>query len=204
LVFWDERLVFEGSSIIERRIRAVHTLSERAGRAYSALAGDREALEVAYRPAVHSREEPLGTGPGSASQAAIGEVMSGMLAGARAREIGQGITVVGPHRDDLELNLDGEPAGTFASRGQARCLALALKLAEAGFVHEATGRTPILALDDVLSELDQTRRHLVLEATADYEQVLLTTTDFELVESSFLDNAARYEVVKGNVEQLQA
>ncbi|MBM3957696.1 MAG: DNA replication/repair protein RecF, partial [Gemmatimonadetes bacterium] len=108
-------------------------------------------------------------------------------------------TVVGPHRDDLELRLDGQAAALYASRGQARSIALALKLAEAHFVSEMTGRRPVLALDDVLSELDRERRRLVLEAAAEYEQVLLTTTDFDLVEPSFLAAASRYEVDAGQV-----
>ena len=112
---------------------------------------------------------------------------------------GQGQTVIGPHRDEIALSLNDEPAGTFSSRGQARTIALALRLAEGAFVTSATGRTPVLALDDVLSELDESRRRLVLENVAPYEQVLITTTDFDRVEDSFLSGATRMTVQSGQV-----
>ena len=198
LVFWDERLVFEGAAIVERRRRAVQTLTERAGKAHGALTGEKEALAISYRPRLSAGQEAHESGQ-TASQAAIAEVMTATLAVGKSREIGQGVTVIGPHRDDLELRLDGEAAALYASRGQARSIALALKLAEAGFVAEATGRTPVLALDDVLSELDGERRRLVLEAVAPYEQVLLTTTDLDFVDRSFLAPASRYEVDAGKV-----
>jgi len=202
LVFWDERLVFEGAAIVERRSRAVQALTERAGKAHGALTGEREVLAISYRPRLSSGREAHEVGQ-TASQAAIAEVMTVALANARAREIGQGVTVIGPHRDDLDLRLDGEAAGIYASRGQARSIALALKLAEAGFVAEATGRMPVLALDDVLSELDGERRRLVLEAVAGYEQVLLTTTDFDFVAPSFLETASRYEIDAGKVAPVE-
>jgi len=198
LVFWDERLVFEGAAIVERRSRVVQILTERVGEAYGALTGQKETLAVSYRPRLSGGQEVHGVLQ-TASQAVIGEVMTAAVATARAREIGQGVTVIGPHRDDLELRLDGEAAAVYASRGQARSIALALKLAEAGFVSEATGRTPVLALDDVLSELDRERRRLVLEAVAGCEQVFLTTTDLDFVDRSFLEQASRYEVDGGKV-----
>ena len=198
LVFWDERLVFEGAAIVERRSRAVRTLTERACKAYSDLTSEKETLGISYRPRLSTGLETNGTDRAE-SQSTVSETMTAALATARAREIGQGVTVIGPHRDDLDLHLDGEAAAVYASRGQARSIALALKLAEAGFVGEATGRTPVLALDDVLSELDEDRRRLVLEAVAGYEQVFLTTTDYDLVERSFLERASRCEVDAGEV-----
>ena len=87
-------------------------------------------------------------------------------------------------------------------RGQARTIALALRLAEGAFVTAATGRTPVLALDDVLSELDEKRRKLVLENVASYEQVLITTTDFDRVEDSYLSDATRMTVVSGQVTRV--
>ena len=198
LVFWDERLVFEGAAIVERRSRVVRTLTERACKAYGDLTGEKETLDISYRPRLSAGLETNGTDRGE-SQVTVAETMTTALETARAREIGQGVTVIGPHRDDLELRLDCEAAAIYASRGQARSIALALKLAEAGFVAAATGRTPVLALDDVLSELDEERRHMVLEAAASYEQVLLTTTDYDLVERSFLEQASRCEVDAGKV-----
>lgn len=128
-------------------------------------------------------------------------MMRDSLETARPREIGQGATAIGPHRDEIILSLNDKPAGAFSSRGQARTIALSLRLAEGAFVTSTTGRTPVLALDDVLSELDETRRRLVLENVASYEQVLITTTDFDRVEDSFLSGATRMTVEAGSVSR---
>ena len=127
--------------------------------------------------------------------------MKNALPGLRRREIGQGMTVIGPHRDDIEIRLNDNPAGNFASRGQTRTIALSLKLAEAVFVTRSTGRTPVLALDDILSELDPERRILVLEAATKHEQVLLTSTEPGIVPKLFLETADIYTVTNGYVTQ---
>jgi DNA replication and repair protein RecF len=146
-------------------------------------------------------------GPGEPPErlhaARIADTLTQSIAAVRDREIGQGISVVGPHRDELIFTLGGDDAGTYASRGQARTVALALKLAEAEFVARDTGRSPVLALDDVLSELDVVRRRLVLEAVREYGQVLLTTTDLDRVDDEFLSDADRWQVSGGEVSHLE-
>ena len=97
--------------------------------------------------------------------------------------------------------LNGKPAGQFASRGQSRTIALSLKLAEAIFVTRSTGRTPVLALDDILSELDPERRRRVLRAASLHEQVLLTATEQGVVPPEFLEKADIYTVMNGRVTQ---
>jgi len=198
LEFWDDRLVNEGAAIIERRTNAVQRLAEEAAPRHLALSGGRERLGVRYRPRISAVAED---GPDEIpdSTADLITLMREALEAARQREVGQGVTVIGPHRDEIALSLNDEPAGAFSSRGQARTIALALRLAEGAFVTAATGRTPILALDDVLSELDENRRRLVLENVAPYEQVLITTTDFDRVEGQFLKDATRMTVESGKV-----
>ncbi len=198
LEFWNDRLVNEGAAIIERRARAVERLAEEAAPRHLALSGGRERLGIQYRPRVSANaDDAPDPVPGSASE--LASMMRAALETVRPREIGQGATVIGPHRDEIAISLNGKPAGAFSSRGQARTTALALRLAEGAFVTSATGRTPVLALDDVLSELDETRRTLVLESVASYEQVFITTTDFDRVEDSFLSGAARMTVEAGSV-----
>ena len=131
----------------------------------------------------------------------IEQEIASALSSVRRREIAQGMTVVGPHRDDLRIILNGKPAGQFASRGQSRTIALSLKLAEAAFVTGSTGRTPVLALDDILSELDPERRKRVLEAASKHEQVLLTATEPGVVPPEFLEKADIYTVMNGRVTQ---
>ncbi|MCJ7492381.1 MAG: DNA replication and repair protein RecF, partial [Dehalococcoidia bacterium] len=92
-------------------------------------------------------------------------------------EIGAGASLWGPHRDDLLFLLDGRPAAAFASRAQWRTAALALRLAEARFLLDATGDHPVLLLDDVLSEMDDERRRAVLDALAGFDQVWITSAE---------------------------
>lgn len=198
LEFWNERLSYEGATIVENRRRSVQSLTEEAVPAHERLT-DGHRLELEYQPRMHPDGDPVDVSKLPHHEIAA-KLQEGMAA-ARDREIGQGQSVIGPHRDDLSIVLDGNPAGTFASRGQGRIIALALKMAEAAVVKGATGRTPMLALDDILSELDHGRRALVMEGVEAYEQVLLTVTDTSLIEDRFLENAALYTVRDGKVER---
>ncbi|GAG33623.1 unnamed protein product, partial [marine sediment metagenome] len=116
------------------------------------------------------------------------------------REIGAGVSLLGPHRDDLLFDLNGISAATFASRAQQRTIALALRLAEARYLLERRGESPVLLLDDVLSELDGRRRAAVLAAIADYEQVLVTATDLDRFLPDFLKDATLLQVAGGSLE----
>jgi DNA replication and repair protein RecF len=112
------------------------------------------------------------------------------------------MTLAGPHRDDLLLTLGGEPAASFASRGQQRTAALALRLAEARFLRERSGERPVLLLDDVLSELDASRRSAVL-AAIDADQVLITSADADRFEAAFEGGGQRFRVESGAVTPLR-
>ena len=199
LEFWDSRLAHEGAAIVERRQKAVDDLVTHATPVHENLSSG-GVLSLDYRPRVSggTRDPRAGSDFGTAS---VADNILNALRSVRAREVAQGVTVIGPHRDDLDIVLDGQPAGTFASRGQARSIALTLKLAEAAVVTESAGRKPILALDDVLSELDATRRRLVLEGVGGYDQVLLTTADFGLIGDKYLANANSFEVRDGAVSR---
>jgi DNA replication and repair protein RecF len=199
LVFWDERLAYEGSRVTDARRRSVDGLNDHAVPAHSELT-DGDKLELNYRPRITASSDDR-PDVGSMTAEMIEQQMKDALPGLRRPEIAQGITVMGPHRDDLEIRLNDQPAGSFASRGQARTIALSLKLAEAVFVTNSTGRTPVLALDDILSELDPKRRILVLEAATKHEQVLLTSTEPGIVPEGFLEAADIYTVINGRVTQ---
>lgn len=195
--FWDERLAYEGAEIVHERNQAVRQLRESAVPAHSSLTEGHK-LGLKYEPqltASGSGQEP----PAQMTHPNIETALTEGLRQARRREIAQGVTVVGPHRDDLAILLNSQPAGSFASRGQARVIALALKMAEASVVRSMTGRTPVLALDDILSELDPVRRKLVLENVSRYEQVLLTTAETDAVAPEFLEGAVVFHVSEGKV-----
>jgi DNA replication and repair protein RecF len=118
----------------------------------------------------------------------------------RCHEIERGITTIGPHRDELRFISNGVDLGEFGSRGQVRTALLALKMAEVNWMKEKTGDWPVLLLDEILAELDSTRRVDLLEALADCEQALLTTTDLQLFTPVFVQQAALWRVHAGLVK----
>ena len=194
LEFWDGELVKSGSIVVARRSDALDALSEGAARTHATLMDDGDALELAYRPsfAIDGRLTPED----------IGQAMHEALVQVRSREIAQGFSVRGPHRDDFQLLLDGMDVGLYASRGQARTAVLALKLAEAEYLSHARNQQPVLLLDDVLSELDAPRRRLVLERVSNYGQVFITTADVDVIEPEYLSRMTRFVVHRGRLERV--
>jgi DNA replication and repair protein RecF len=177
---WDEQLAATGMEMIDRRRRAAAALQTELSRVYPALAGAGHKVEIGYRTA-------LGEASGPAALLAA-------LERTRAEERRRGLTLVGPHRDDLAIEIDGTAARAFGSRGQQRLLALALRLAEVVPVTEAAGTVPILILDDALSELDPEVRGRVLGELGGAEQVFLTSP-----EPLQVGGAAVYHVHGGSV-----
>ena len=191
LGFWDDELVGVGKQIMARRIQTVTALSDLARPIHAGLTDRRESLELAYEPNV-----PVDAG---ASQDDIADGIKEALEARRERELAQAVTVTGPHRDDLRVLVDGLDAAAYASRGQSRTGALAMKLAEAGFQKAQRGDEPVLLLDDVLSELDAARRSRVLETASEYQQCLITTTDVQSIDTRFLATVSRLAVSHGRV-----
>ena len=177
---WDEQLAVTGMELIDRRRRSVAALSTELARVYPALAGNGRKIQVAYR-----------TSLGEATDAAA---LQAALERRRAEELRRGVTLVGPHRDDLAIELDGTDVRAFGSRGEQRLLALALRLAEVIPVTEAAGTTPVLLLDDALSELDAVVCANVLREIQSAEQVFLTSPALVTVH-----DAARWVVESGEV-----
>ena len=196
LAFWDDELVKEGICIVAQRLAAVRLLSEGANPMYARLSGGSETLAVSYQPNVAL---PDGA---DVSRDSIAELMGAKLKEQRRQELARGITVTGPHRDDLALTLDGMEAAAFASRGQTRTAVLALKLAEAEYLKRRRGQEPVILLDDVLSELDAARREQVLGHAAQYHQALITTADREAIAPQLRSGTARFSVCSSKVQLL--
>ena len=194
LAFWDDELVKEGSRIVAQRLDTVKVLSEGASPMYAGLSGGSERLGVAYLPNVELAED--------VSESGIAEAVRLKLEERRRQELARGITVTGPHRDDLALTLDGLDAAGFASRGQTRTAVLALKLAEAEYLRDRRGREPVILLDDVLSELDAARREQVLGHAARYDQALITTADADTFAMQLPQGTARFGVRRGEINSL--
>ena len=197
LPYWDEELAREGTVILQERARALDPLASWAKEAHTRLSGEREDLEVTYAPRF-----AVGWDAARIAGAEPDEVDAALrvlLKQGSARDIGAGLTLSGPHRDDITMMLGGEPAASFASRGQQRTAALALRLAEARLLFERTGERPIMLLDDVLSELDEHRRASVLGAI-DADQLLITSADADRFPKRF---ATQTWHVAGGVATLQ-
>ena len=160
---WDEQLATTGMELMSRRRKAAAILQTELGRVFPALSGERHKVEIRYRTALGEATEPA--------------ALLAALVRARREEMRRGVTVVGPHRDDLAIELDGIDIRAFGSRGQQRLIALALRLAEVLPVTEAVGTTPVLLLDDALSELDPRVRENVLREIQGAEQVFLTSPE---------------------------
>jgi DNA replication and repair protein RecF len=182
---WNEQIVRVGIELLERRRAAVAAIDREVARVYPELAGQ-GAVRLVYRC---SLGEPI-------TEAGFREALGARLTAEAAR----GITLVGPHRDDLGIELDGRDLRSYGSRGQQRLLALALRLAERGPVASAVGSEPVLLLDDALSELDPRARERVLRHVARAGQVFLTTAENDLGDSG---PTAWWEVSGGRLHALE-
>ncbi|MCS0500082.1 DNA replication/repair protein RecF [Protaetiibacter mangrovi] len=178
---WDERLIDLGSEIIEARGELVGGLRPFVGTAYAAIAGEVHEAELASELSI------LGAAPDEETEVSEQSVRSEIdrteavsafttaLARNRRAELERGLTLAGPHRDDLLLRLNGLPARGYASHGESWSFALALRLASAALLRaDSASGDPVLILDDVFAELDESRRLRLADAVAGYEQVLIT------------------------------
>ncbi|MEV5237638.1 DNA replication/repair protein RecF [Streptomyces cinnamoneus] len=191
LDIWDQHLARAGAELLARRLDLIATLRPLADKAYEQLAPGGGPVSFDYRgPAgiedAHTREELY-----EALLAALGE--------ARKQEIERGVTLVGPHRDELLLNLGRLPAKGYASHGESWSFALALRLASYELLR-SEGNEPVLVLDDVFAELDARRRERLAELVAPGEQVLVTAAVDDDVPGVL--TGARYAVSDGTVERV--
>ena len=215
LDFWDRQLAESGSLIYGRRDDALRSLDDLAGARHGELSGG-ERLHLVYLPGFdpgRPLNEPAGSAP-AAKQARIADARASYVAfqrdevrqrmverlhRLRRREIAAGSSLCGPHRDDIAFVVDEHDLRLFGSRGQQRTAALALKLAELRFMREETGDTPLLLLDDVMSELDATRRRSLLDALEEVTQALVTTTDWSDFAPEMLRRARTMRVDGGRL-----
>ncbi|MGP3687244.1 DNA replication/repair protein RecF [Streptomyces sp. IBSNAI002] len=166
---WDQHLARAGAELLAQRLDLIATLLPLADKAHEQLAPGGGPLGLAYRS---SAGEPVDSGS-ARSREAIYEVLLAALAQVRKQEIERGVTLVGPHRDDLLLRLGELPAKGYASHGESWSYALALRLASYELLR-SEGAEPVLILDDVFAELDARRRERLAELVAPGEQVLVT------------------------------
>ena len=189
LDIWDERLVEFGSEIIDERAKLVQQLGEPLRAAYRAVVNEDHAPALVASLSILGADEDadLGVDGAAASRPDAGsvesstnEIFRAALVGLRKRELERGITLAGPHRDDLVFMLNGLPAKGYASHGESWSFALSLKLASAQLLRQdSASGDPVLILDDVFAELDLDRRARLAAAIGSFEQVLITAAVLE-------------------------
>jgi DNA replication and repair protein RecF len=191
LPFWDDELSKDGAVLLHRRLVAIGEIAALSEETHAHLASG-ERLQVAYRPKLEVQGQP--------NENEVRELLLRALKKSVDRDVAAGMTLTGPHRDDVDFVLDEFAAAGFASRAQQRTIALSLRLAEVRYLHQRRGEPPLLLLDDVLSEMDAARRKSVLAAIGDVDQMMVTGTDWDRFPADFLGRASRYEVEGGSVQ----
>ena len=177
---WDEQLIRYGIGLIESREKLIEKLNRVASEIHSNLTGGKETIRIVY--------EPNTTADRFAENAAA----------ARERDLRFRQSTVGPHRDDFRVMTDSIDIRRFGSQGQQRSAALSLKLSEIPMIEENTGHTPVLLLDDVLSELDENRQNYLLSGIGDIQTMITCTGMDEFVEHKFPINRV-FHVTDGSI-----
>jgi DNA replication and repair protein RecF len=172
---WDEHLAAAGAELVQARLALVAALRPHVAAAYADIAGSDQLVDLAYRSTIPLPDrEGAGGGPELVPEAAaLHEAMLAELLRVRRNELDRGISLIGPHRDDLELLLGGGPAKGYASHGESWSFALGLRLGAFALLR-TDGVDPVLVLDDVFAELDVTRRDRLAGLVSGADQVLIT------------------------------
>jgi DNA replication and repair protein RecF len=193
LDIWDDNLARTGAELVSTRLRLLDALAPHLAEAYvrvaAAAAPDRQIITATYKPS-------LDLDPDVRDQAMIQQALLDEIARRRGDEMDRGISLVGPHRDDVTLMIGDLPAKGYASHGEAWSLALALRLASFELLREDED-DPVLILDDVFAELDQGRRQQLAELVGDAEQVLVTAAVADDVPEALKGH--RFNVARGEV-----
>jgi len=211
LRFWDEKLAEDGALLVARRREVIAELEELAKAIHLELTGQDEHLSLRYEPSIRMPEKwyqiPLGLDSEmrSGTRYSVSSLTESFLEQLReitGEEVQRGMSLIGPHRDDLRFLAGGVDMRIYGSRGQQRTVVLALKLAEAKLLAKETGEQPVMLLDEVMSELDEARRHYLMMAINRSQQAILTTTHWNAYSPEFLAQATLLRVQEGRIERI--
>lgn len=191
LDIWDEKLSALGGVIIRMRMEYTRRLQKEAEDIYKGISMERESFSLDYRPF----ELPVQEGQ---TQREISSLLLEKMMQNRSEDLRSGSTGIGPHRDDLEISINGRSVRSFGSQGQQRSSVLALKLAESRCIGDILGERPVILLDDVMSELDQNRREYLLNHLTG-SQIFITCCDKGYF--SRLEGGRVFRMEHGRLEQ---
>jgi DNA replication and repair protein RecF len=190
---WDGHLAKHGGELLAARLDLVTDLAPLVAAAYAGVAPESRPVEIGYRS---SLGDAMPSGEGKADVSAMTDALLAALGEKRSQELERGVSLVGPHRDELDLILGEAPAKGYASHGESWSYALALRLGAYELLR-AEGTEPVLVLDDVFAELDRRRRQRLAEVAIAAEQVLVTAAVEEDVPGELA--GARFRVADGEV-----
>lgn len=185
LDIWDMQLAKYGAKIISLRNDFIEKLNKISGEIHGNITNGKENLKIEYDPNVKIQEN-------------LEEALYNAIKNSKANDIRLRTTTRGPHRDDIQFFIDGINVRSFGSQGQQRTAALSLKLAELNLIKEETGEDAILLLDDVMSELDNTRQEFLIKSLSDI-QLFITTTEITDSLKETLKKGKIYSVEKGKI-----
>ena len=204
LAFWDEQLAQVGARVMRARLEVVRELAGRIGPLHDAVAAPNERGAPVVLAYVDGLKEAWADRAGPSerlpSDVELSEAYRRRMAEVRQREAWNGMSLVGPQRDDLRADLAGRDVATHASRGQQRTIILAMKLAETELLGE-DGPRPIVLLDDVFSELDPDRSARLSDLLGDRGQVIVTTADPGSLAAARRRDAAIWRISDGRLER---
>ncbi len=214
LLFWDQRLVEHGAYVTVRRQHAIQLLDQFIQDIHPKLTAESEQLRLEYCASVRLERRPgaayqiplmvehsTAAAPGSSLHSVVASFAE-QLHEVRAKELEQGVSIIGPHRDDFRFVTDGVDMNIYGSRGQQRTVTLSLKLAEVEWITQEKVDKPLLLLDDVASELDAVHRDCLWCAIDRAQQVIITTTGVTQFDEAFLERATRWQVRGGRIQEL--
>lgn len=193
---WNEEFIRLAAAIVQKRLTALRKLEAIAGEIYASITSNKEQLLVDYELKANNGELLYPQDIALASESFYRE----HLAERQRIDILRGNTGIGPHRDDLRLLLNGLSLRSFGSQGQQRSGALALKLSQLEYVHRELGEFPVLLLDDVMSELDNSRRAQLLQFIDGRVQTFITVNDRELIPE--LSGNAYFQIIGGTIKEV--
>jgi DNA replication and repair protein RecF len=202
LDYWDDLLIENGAYITQRRQDSLRALNRGLREIHPELTGKEERLDIAYLPSIYQNGHrvDLLRESGPESERELADSYRGALSREHRREVAAGVSLLGPHRDDLRFVVNGVDMTTFGSRGQQRTAALSLKLAEAQYMQEETAEPPLLLLDDVMSELDGARRRHISAWLRRDRQAIIVATDLDQYRPELVQDATMLRVVNGSLK----
>ena len=195
LFMWDPRLTERGSFLILTRIKFIKKINRLAHQFHQKITKGKENIELTYQSNILKDQEE--------NISSINKEFKDKLEGYREKEIEQRVTLLGPHRDDFSVYINGFNVAYYGSQGQQRTTVLSLKLSELELIKEKEGVYPIFFLDDVMSELDEDRRHFLLGLIIDKKvQTFVTSINLDYFNSDIKEKSRIFKIEEGKIINL--